>query len=122
MHRAHDRPTDRRAGPCRRIGPRDEVFFRPRNPSDSLARRLDEPENSENIISNPSEGKIYERVALSHRIGAYRGVCNRLPGKSTPFSADFRSRRLLKMSEAAPVLRLSHACTASSSMLDSRKS
>lgn len=93
MHRAHDRPTDRRAGPCRRIGPRYEVFFRPRNPSDS--RRLDEPD-PENIISNPSEGKIYERVALSHRIGAPWRLCNRLPGKSTPFNAGFPFASFIK--------------------------
>lgn len=93
MHRAHDRPTDRQTGPCRKSGPRDEVFFRPRNPSDLFAALLHESD-PENIISNPSEGKIYESSS-SRRIGASCGARNRLPGRSTSFSAGFPFARIV---------------------------
>lgn len=89
-----DRQTDRSSSRAvRRIGPRDEVFFHPRTHRTRLAG-LNEPD-PENIISNPSEGKIYEssslRVVLEHR-----GACNRLAGKSTPFIAGFPFASFIK--------------------------
>lgn len=67
------RTTDRQIveqGRAGGLGP-EMRFSSVRETRRTHSRRLDEPD-PENIISNPSEGKIYERVALSHRIGAPR--------------------------------------------------
>lgn len=89
--------------------PRDEVFFHPRTRRSRLSG-LNQPD-PENIISNPSEGKIYEssylRIVLEHRgAGAFAIAW---PEKVHLSARDFRSRRLLKMREFA-VLRVSRAC------------
>lgn len=66
MHRAHDRPTDRQIVEQGRAEDRAPRWgFPPSgNPCRSrLSAGLNEPD-PENIISNPSEGKIYESSSL----------------------------------------------------------
>jgi len=99
-----DRQTDRSSSRAvRRIGPRDEVFFHPGTPRSRLSAGLNEPD-PENIISNPSEGKIYEssslRIVLEHC-----GACNRLAGKSTPFSAGFPFMSFIKDERACSCIK-----------------